>query len=153
MHFLLREWSSDKFSATVSTLSVYFPHITRSFHLHSTVLCLTNVNLNDPLTRFYGFCKVTVAEKACTVITRFDISHSCTKNPKSTAISDVKCLYFVIVYLCIPVAGFDAIFDWYLSMLERFFYLHIVKSTPYNQSCKRLGFLVFILTFTSHFTF
>ena len=64
--------------------------------------------------------------------------------------SDVKCIVFVIVYLCIPEAGFDAIFDWYLSMLGRFFYLHIIKSTPYNQSCKRLGFLIFIPTFMSH---
>ena len=26
-------------------------------------------------------------------------------------------LFFVIVYINIPVAGFDAIFDWYLSIL------------------------------------
>ena len=71
----------------------------------------------------------------------------------STALSDVICLFFVIVYLCVPVAGYDAIWDWYLSMLERFIYLHIVKSTPCNKSCKGLGFLIFILTFKSHFTF
>ena len=28
-----------------------------------------------------------------------------------TALSDVKCLFLVIVYPCIPVAGFGAIFD------------------------------------------
>ena len=55
--------------------------------------------------------------------------------------------------LCIPVAGFDAIFDWYLSMLGRFYYLHIVESTPYNQSCKRLGFFIAKPTFTFYFTF
>ena len=29
----------------------------------------------------------------------------------STALRDVERLFFVIVYLCIPVAGFEAIFD------------------------------------------
>ena len=57
------------------------------------------------------------------------------------------------VLLCIPGAGFDAIFHWYLSMLGRFFYLHIVKSSPCNQSCKRLGLIVFTPTFTPYFTF
>ena len=38
-------------------------------------------------------------------------------------------------------------------MLGRFFYLHIVKSTPCNQSYKRLGFFIFTQTFTSYFTF
>ena len=38
-------------------------------------------------------------------------------------------------------------------MLRRLFYLHIVKSTLCDQSCKRFGFLIFTLTFTSHFTF
>ena len=52
----------------------------------------------------------------------------------------------------IPVAGFDAIFDWYVSTLGRFFNLHIVKPTTCHQSCKGMGFLFFILTFTSHFT-
>ena len=89
---------NGQFSASVSTLSVYFPHITRSFYLHCAVLCLSNVNVNDPQTRFNGFCKVTVAEKASTVIARFDISRACTKDTKSTAISDVKCL---ILSLCI----------------------------------------------------
>ena len=60
---------------------------------------------------------------------------------------------FVNVELCIPVAGFDTIFNWYLSKLARFFYLHIVESTPCNQSCKRLGFCITTPTFTSYFTF
>ena len=60
---------------------------------------------------------------------------------------------FVNMKLCIPVAGFDAVFDWYLSMLGRFFYLQIVKSTPCNQTCKRLGFFIATPTFTPYFTF
>ena len=38
-------------------------------------------------------------------------------------------------------------------MIGRLFNLHIVKSTPNNQTWKRRGFLIFILTLTSHFTF
>ena len=55
------------------------------------------------------------------------------------------------MYHCISVAGFDAIFDWQLSMPGRFIYLHIVRSTPCNQSCKILSFMFFSLMFTSHF--
>ena len=69
------------------------------------------------------------------------------------ALSDVKCLFFVSVKLCVPLAGFDAISDWYLSTLGRFFCLHIVKSTSCDQSCKILGLLIFTLMFTSHLTF
>ena len=75
------------------------------------MLYLTNVYVNTPLTQFYGFCKVIIAKKACLVICRFDIFRTCTDDPNSTALSDVKQLFFVIVYLYIPVAGFDAIFD------------------------------------------
>ena len=113
--------------------------------------CLTNVKLNAPLTEFYGFFKVTFAGKACPVIYRFDKSRTCTNDPNSTANSDIKCLFFVIVYPCIPVAGFDTIFDWCFSMLGRFFCLHIAQSTSCSQSCRRLGFLAFILTSTPHF--
>ena len=144
--FLTRECSNDKVSVTVSKLIVYCPHIIRGFHSHHVVLYLINVNVNTPLTQFYGFCKVIVAKKAWPVIFTFDIFCPCTDDPNSTVLSVVKYLFFVIVYLYIPVAGFDAIFDWYLSMLGRIFNLHIVKSTPCNQSCKGLDFLFFILT-------
>ena len=60
-------------------------------HLHHVVLHLTNFNINAPLTQFYGFCKVSVAEKAFSVIYMFDLSRVCTNDPKSTALSDVKC--------------------------------------------------------------
>ena len=91
----------------------------------------------------YCFYIVTVSEKACPVIYRLSLSHICTNDRNSTALSGLKCLFFVILYLCLPVYGFDAII-----MLGSFF-LQIFKSTPCNQSCKRLGFSVFILTFTS----
>ena len=44
------------------------------------------------------------------------------------------------MWLYITEGGFDAIFDWYLSMLGRLFYLHIVKSTPCTNHAKN-GFL------------
>ena len=48
---------------------------------------------------------------------------------------------------------FDAIFDCIVNMTGRLFNMHIVKTTPNNQTRKRGGFLIFILTLTSHFTF
>ena len=37
--FLIREWSSDKVSVTVSKYGVYFSHVIRCFYLHHTVFC------------------------------------------------------------------------------------------------------------------
>ena len=51
------------------------------------------------------------------------------------------------------MAGFVSIFDWYLSMLGRFFYIHIVESSPCNQSYKQLGSFMFTPTSMSYFTF
>ena len=68
------------------TISVYSQH---------GVLYLTNVNVNTPLTPFYGLCNVIVAEKASTAIYKFDISHTCTDDLNSTAISDGKCRFFM----------------------------------------------------------
>ena len=102
------------------------------------MLCLTNVNVNATLAHFYGFCKVTVAEKAYPVIYRFDISGKCSNDPNATALNGIKWLFFVIVYICIPVDGFDAIFDWYFNMLGSFFYLHIVKSTSCNRIMQKI---------------
>ena len=48
------------------------------FSLHHAVLCLTNANINAPLTHFSGFCKIPVDEGARHVI-------------------NVKCLFFVVV--------------------------------------------------------
>ena len=74
------------------------------------MLYLTNVNVNTPLTQFYGFCKVIVEKKACQGICRVDLFRTCTDEPNSTTLSDVKCCSLVIVYLYIPVTGFDTIF-------------------------------------------
>ena len=69
------------------------------------------------------------------------------------ALSDVYRLFTTIVYLVIQVACFDAIFDCITNMIGRLINLHIVKSMPNNRIWKRRGFLIFILTLTSHFTF
>ena len=43
-------------------------------------------------------------------------------------------IFSVVVYLGIQVDGFDAIFDCITNMIERFFYLQIVKSTQCNHA-------------------
>ena len=58
-----------------------------------------------------------------------------------------------VSFSAIQVAWFDAIFDCITNMIGRLLNLHIVKPTPNNQTWKRRGFLIFILTLTSHFTF
>ena len=45
------------------------------------------------------------------------------------------------MYFAIQVACFDAIFDCITNMIGCLFNLHIVKSTPNNQSWKKMGFL------------
>ena len=45
------------------------------------------------------------------------------------------------MYLAIQVACFDAIFDCITNMFGRLFNLHIVKSTPNNQTLKKTGFV------------
>ena len=48
----------------------------------------------------------------------------CTTDLKPTAICDVKCVLFVIVYLGIQVAIFDTLFDCYLNMIGQFLFAH-----------------------------
>ena len=91
-------------------------------------------------------------KKACSDASRIILSHIFNSDPNPTALSDVYRLFTAIVYLAIQVACFDAIFDCITNMIGRLFNLHIVKSTPNNQTLKRRGFLIFILTLTSHFT-
>ena len=90
----------------------------------------------------------TVSEKS--VFTR---KHIFTRDPNPTALSDVYRLFTTIVYLAIQEACFNAIFDCITNTIGRLFNSHIVKSTPNNQTWKRRGFLIFILTLTPHFTF
>ena len=83
----------------------------------------------------------------------FILSRIFASDPNPTALSDVYRLFTTIVYLAIQVACFDAIFDCITNMIGRLFNLHIAMSTPNDQTSKRRGFLIFILTLTSHFTF
>ena len=92
-------------------------------------------------------------KKACSDVSRFILSRIFTSDPNPTALSDVYLLFTTIVYLAIQLACFDAIFDCITNMIGRLFNLHIVKSTQNNQTRKKIGFMIFILTLTSHFTF
>ena len=91
--------------------------------------------------------------KACSDVSRFILSRIFPSDPNPTAQSDVYRLFTTIVYLAIQVACFDAKFDCITNMFGPLFDLHIVKSTQNNQTWKRRGFLIFILTLTSHFMF
>ena len=79
--------------------------------------------------------------KACSDVSRFILSRIFTSDPNLTALSDVYRLFTTIVYIAIQVACFDAIFDCITNMIGSLFNLHIVKSTPNNQTWKRRGFL------------
>ena len=92
-------------------------------------------------------------KKACSDISRFILSRISTSDPYPTALTEVYHLLTTIVHLAIQVACFDAIFDCITNMIGRLFDLHIVESTPNNQTWERQGFLIFILTLTSYFTF
>ena len=81
------------------------------------------------------------------------LSRIFTSDPSPASLSDVYRLFTTIVYLAIQVACFDAIFDCITNMIGRLLDQHIVKSTPNNQTWERRGFLIFIMTVTSHFTF
>ena len=91
-------------------------------------------------------------KKACSDASRIILSNIFNSDPNPTALSDVYRLFTAIVYLAIQVACFDATFNCITNIIGRLFNLHIVKSTPNNQTLKRRGFLIFILTLTSHFT-
>ena len=97
--------------------------------------------------------KSVIPKYACSDVSMFILSRIFTSDPNPMALSDVYRLSTTIVYLAIQVACFDAIFDCITSMIGRIFNLHIVKSTPNNQTWKNRGFLIFILTLTSHLTF
>ena len=92
-------------------------------------------------------------KKTCSDVSRFILSRIFISDPNPAALSDVYRLFTTIVYISIQVACFDAIFDCIANMIGRLFILHIVKSTPINQTWKRRGFLILILTLTSQFTF
>ena len=79
-------------------------------------------------------------KKACCNVSRCILFRIFTSDLNPTALSDVYRLFTTIVYLAIQEACFDAIFDCITNMIGRMFNLHIVKSTPNNQTWKRRGF-------------
>ena len=124
------------------------------FFLHYAMFCLANVNINTLSTFFSTVCEKSVfSKKACSDVSRLILSRIFTRDQNQTTLSDVYRLFTTIVYLAIQEACFDAIFDCITNLIGRVFNLHIVKSTPNNQTWKRRGFLIFILTLTPHFTF
>ena len=80
-------------------------------------------------------------KKACSDVSMFILSRIFTSDPNPAALSDVYRLFTTFVYLAIPVACLNAIFDCITNMIGRLFNLHIVKSTPNNKPWKRWGFL------------
>ena len=78
--------------------------------------------------------KFVFPKKACSDVSRFILSRIFTSDPKLTALSDVYRLFTTIVYLVIQVTCFAAIFDYITNRIGRLFDLHIVKSTPNNQT-------------------
>ena len=92
-------------------------------------------------------------KKSYSDVSRFILPRMCTSAPNLMAPSDVSRLFTVIGYLAIQVACFNAILDCIANMIGRLLDLHIVESTPCNQAGNRQGFLIFDLTFTSHFMF
>ena len=80
-------------------------------------------------------------KKACSDFFRFILSRIFTSDSNLVALSDVYRLFTAIVYLALRVACFDAIFDCITNNIGHLFILHIVKSTPNNQTWKRRGFL------------
>ena len=79
-------------------------------------------------------------KKACSDVSRLILSRIFTSDPNPTALSGVYRLSTTIVYLDIQVACFDAIFDCITKLIGRLFNMHIVKSTPNNQTWKRRVF-------------
>ena len=79
----------------------------------------------------------------------------CTSDPNPVALSGIYRLFTAVGYLVIQVACFNAILNCIANMIRvgRLLDLHIVEWTPCKQAGKRRGFLIFDLTFTSHFTF
>ena len=73
-------------------------------------------------------------KKACSDVSRLILSRIFTSDQNRTALSDVYRLFTIIVNLAIQVTCFDAIFDYITNMIGRLFNLHIVKSTPNNQT-------------------
>ena len=151
--FLMIKRSSDKVKVTVNKFGVHSQHVIRCFLLHYAVFCLANVNINTLPAYFYGTWKVSFFQESmfwCLYVYLIPYIH---KRPKPDG---SKWRLSFIHYHCVSCHScsvFDAIFDSITNMIGRLFNLHNVKSTPNNQTWKRRGFFIFILTLTSHYTF
>ena len=76
---------------------------------------------------------------ACSDASRFGLHCIYTNDTNSAALSDVNCLFSVVLYLGIQVDGFDAIFDCITNMVGRFFYCKLSSRRNVTmQACKRL---------------
>ena len=62
-----------------------------------------------------------LCKNACSDASRFVLHCIYTNDTNSAALSDVNCLFSVVLYLGIEVDGFDAIFDCITNMIGRFF--------------------------------
>ena len=104
------------------------------------MLSLANVNINTLL------AYLTVSEKSfffsentCSDASRFGLHCIYTNDTNSAALSDVNCLFSVVVYLGIQVDGFDVIFDCITNMIGRFFICKLsCRRHVTMQACKRL---------------
>ena len=135
------KWSSGKVKATVNQSGVHSQHVIRCFLFHYAVFCLANIYINTFPAYFYRIWKVRFPKKACSDFSRFILSRKFTSDQKPAALSDVYRLFTTIVYLANQVACFDTIIDCIKNTIGRLFNLHIVKSTPNNQTWKRRAYL------------
>ena len=150
----MMKWSSDKVKVTVNKFGVHSRHVIRCFLLHYAVFYLANVDMNTHTSVFLWYLKSQFFPRKH-VLMSLGLSYPI----YSPATPTRRLLVTFIVYslpLCIysiQVACFDAVFDCITNMIGRLFNLHIVKSTPNNQTWKRRDFSIFILQLTSHSTF
>ena len=147
------KWSSDKVKVTVNKFGVHSRHVIRCFLLHYAVFCFANVNMNTLPAYFYGIWKVSFSQVSMFWCPWVYLIPYILSDQNPTALSDVYRLFTISVYIAIHVACFDAVYDCITNMIGRLFNMHIVKSTPNNQTWKRRGFMIFILKLTSHSTF
>ena len=76
-------------------------------------------------------------KKACSGASRVFLTRIFTSDPNPMALSEVYRLFTTIVYLAIQVACYEAILDFITNLIGCLFKLHIVKSTPNNQTWKK----------------
>ena len=121
---------------------VHSRHVIRRLLLHYAVFCLANVNINTLSAYFYGIWKVSFSQESmfwCLYVYLIPYIH---QRPKPDG---YKWRLSFIHYRCVSCHSSSVFgrniwlhyeYDW------TFVYLHIVKSTPNNQTWKKKsGFL------------